>query len=232
LSNFKRADLIIIGLNLLFLAIESLLRNIPGGLGRRLRYSYYKRRLGSCGRRVVIGMNVMIHSPRHVFIGDEVWIDQGVLILAGKISGDRKSFIKKNKQYAFQPGELHIGNRVHIGPQVILQAHGGMAIGSALTVGAGSKLYSLSHHYKNLENPEDDTEFFFGSMVPERNQFLVQGAIVIEDGAAVGLNCILLPGAYVPKGTWLGVGMILRDQVLECDSVYSYEQVLHNKRKK
>jgi len=219
-------------LNFIFVAIESLLRNFPGVLGRKVRYAYYKRRLGACGKGVVIDTNVMIHAPRQVFLGDEVWIDHGVIIFAGKISGERKGLIKSNKQFGFQPGELHIGNQVHVGPQVILQAHGGVEIGNRLTIGAGSKFYSVSHHYKNPQNPDDETEFFFGTMVPAKNQFLIQGAIVVGENAAIGLNCILLPGAYVPKGTWLGVGTILRDEELENDSIYSYDQILKYKKKK
>ncbi len=200
-------------------------------MGRKLRYLYYKRRLGSCGKSVTIDINVVIHSPRQVHIGEYVWIDQGVIILAGKLVGERKIHIKNNKLFPGQPGELHVGSEVHIGPQVILQAHGGIQIGNRLTVAAGSKLYSVSHHYRNIENPQDETTYYFGSMVPKSNQYLVQGAIVVGDDSAVGLNSILLPGSYVPRGTWLAAGTIIRDEELQENSIYYNEQVLHHKNK-
>lgn len=212
--------------------IAAVLRNIPGKVGRKLRYWYYRGRFGSCGKRVVIDRNVFISNPKNVFVGDDVWIDQGVMILAGKPGAGRKLHMKTNAHYRFSPGELHIGNQVHISAQVILQAHGGISIGNQLTIGAGSKIYSLSHHYRNIDDAADQTPYYFGSMVPAANQYMVQGAVVISDKAAVGLNCVLLPGSYIPENTWLGVGMIISNQPLEAGNIYSVEQQHITKKRK
>jgi acetyltransferase-like isoleucine patch superfamily enzyme len=203
---------------------ESYIRNIGGAAGRRLRHWYYNKRLGACGKNVVIDTNVIISDPKNVFIGDNVWIDHGVMILAGAVPEGRKLHAKKNDSYRFQRGQLHIGNEVHIAAFVVLQAHGGISIGNRLTIGAGSKLYSLSHHYRDVTNKENNERFLFGSMVGKDKQFLIEGPIVIEDDSAVGLNCIVLPGAIIPKGTWVGVGAIIKDEKLEPGAIYQVKQ--------
>jgi acetyltransferase-like isoleucine patch superfamily enzyme len=153
-----------------------------------------------------------------------VWIDHHVMIMAGPAKSGRPGHQKNNPAYQFAKGELHIGNDVHIASFVMLQAHGGMSIGNSLTIGAGSKLYSLSHHYRDVENKENLSQYLFGSMVPDSKQYLVESAVVVGNEAAVGLNCILLPGAVIPPETWIGVGMIIGSEKLESNAVYKVKQ--------
>lgn len=210
--------------------VEAMIRNIGGGSGRRIRYWYYSRKLGSCGKNVYIDVNVTLLNPRSIFLGDKVWIDNGAILMAGKPENDRKTDIRTNVHYQYGRGELHIGNEVHIGPQVILQAHGGISIGNKLTIAGGSKIYSLSHHYRNTVDKLDGGNYFFGSMVPSDEQFLIESAVVVKNGAAVGLNCVLLPGAVVPGFTWLGAGIVLKNEKLEEFSIYQIEQNLLKKK--
>lgn len=215
--------------NTLSECIASSIRNVGGGVGRKLRYRFYRKRLGHCGKRVSIDINVVISSPKDIFIGDDVWVDNGAILMAGKASSDRKTDMRENKAYKYQRGQLHIGDQVHIGPQVILQAHGGIDIGNKLTIAGGSKIYTLSHHYRNTIDKADNKKYLFGSMVAADDQFLIEQPVVIGNGAAIGLNCILLPGATVPCFTWLGTGIILGKTLLEQGAVYQVEQTLIRK---
>lgn len=209
---------------------EALIRNIGGSAGRKIRYWYYRKKLGSCGKKVYIDVNVTLLNPRKIFIGDKVWIDNGVILMAGQQSNDRKTAVKTNEHYQYKRGELHIGDEVHIGPQVIIQSHGGCEIGSKLTIGAGSKIYTLSHHYQNILDKTDSERYYFGSMVPSDQQFLIECAVVVKAGSAIGLNCVLLPGAVVPRFTWLGAGIIVKGLKLEEFSTYQIEQQLIKKK--
>lgn len=205
-----------------FLAfIEAMIRNIGGGSGRRIRYWYYHKKLGSCGKGVYIDVNVTLLNPRSIFLGDKVWIDNGAILMAGKSADGRKTDIRTNEQYQYGRGELHIGNEVHIGAQVIIQAHGGCEIGDKLTIGAGSKLYTLSHHYRNTIEKTDTKRYHFGSMVPNDEQFLIESPVVVKSKSAVGLNCLILPGSTIPEGTWLGVGLIIKRNHLMANTVYT-----------
>lgn len=201
--------------------MEALIRNIGGSAGRKIRYWYYRKKLGSCGKQVYIDVNVTLLNPRNIFLGNKVWIDNGAILMAGSPGEGRKTDFRLNNQYTFERGELHIGNEVHIGPQVIIQAHGGCAIGDKLTIGAGSKLYTLSHHYRNTTDNADTKRYHFGSMVPNEEQFLIESPVVVKSKSAVGMNCIVLPGSTIPEGTWLGVGLIVRRNPLVPGAIYT-----------
>lgn len=211
--------------------IESAIRNIDGGVGRKLRYWYYKRRLGGCGKGVQIDTHVVIQNPSRIFIGDKVWIDHHVLLIAGPLNRERKLFSKENPHYKYEKGELHIGAEVHIAPFVILQAHGGIDIGSRLTIAAGSKVYSSSHHYRSLNDDSDTEKYCFGSMVSPDRQFLIEGPVTVGDEAAVGMNCIVLPGSHIPEGTWIGMGMIVKGEEFQPNTIYQLKQEMTSKPK-
>lgn len=200
--------------------IENLLRYIDGPIGVKLRYSYYKNRLGACGKNIIIDTGVFILSPKHVFLKDNIWIDKNVIILAGTSADKRTIKFKDNPKYLFNVGELHIDAEVHIAPNVILQSHGGISVGKRVGIAAGSNLYSLSHHYRNLLNKTDLKKYFFTPMAPAEDQSMISSPIVISDGSAIGLNTVVLPGTVVPKNSWFGVGLTLAGSSYEEDKIY------------
>ncbi len=204
--------------------IESCLRNISGGLGRWMRYHYYKRRLGGCGKNVVFDIGVNIQSPKSVFLADNVWLDNYVIIIAGSANPKNKIKFKENASYQYKIGELHIGKGVHIAPLSVLQTHGGMSIGENTGVASGSKLYTLSHHYRNLNDPNDNGPFYFTPMINSKHQFLISSPIVIGEGCAVGLNCVVLPGTTIPNGTWVGVNTTISGQDLIPNAIYGSDK--------
>jgi galactoside O-acetyltransferase len=191
--------------------IEWLISSLPGPLGTRLRYIYWKCRLASLGEKVRFGVGVRIYSPSWVHIGDYCWIDDYVIIIAGPLHEDgRLVYRKQNSHFRYKEGEVVIGERVHIAPFVLLQGHGGLQIGNCLTIASGSKIYSLSHHYRDLTGlgPPDMVWKFVG-LVPPEQQALICSPVVIGDNAAVGLNSVVLPGSTIGQNAWLGVQSFL-----------------------
>jgi len=194
---------------------EWIVSSLPGALGVALRYFYWKRRLRCVGEGVRIGVGVRIYGPEWVTIGDHCWIDDGVIIIAGP-TADEGRFVhrKDNPKFQFKEGEVVIGARVHIAPFVLLQGHGGLSIGSSLTIAAGAKVYSLSHHYRDLTGRgASDTVWKFVGLVPAEEQALICGPVVIEDNAAVGLNSVVLPGSTIGQNSWLGAMSLLQGEM-------------------
>lgn len=210
--------------------IEGLIRNIGGVIGIKIRYYYYKKRLGGCGKKVVIDIGVVFQSPKDIFIADNVWIDKYVLILAGKPNVNRKIKIKELSAYENKIGEAHIGQGVHIAPFVVVQAHGGILIGDKVGIASGSKLYSLSHHYRNLLDKKDKSQYYFTPMVDENEQSLIAAPIVVGKGCAISLNSIVLPGTIIPDGTWIGTNVTASGIDYSVNSVYYQEQKIFNKQ--
>jgi len=187
----------------------------PEPLGPRWRYAYWKRRLRSLGANVRFGVGVRIYGPDWVSIGDNCWIDDYVIIVAGPVSFAGEHVRRKaNPAFPHREGEVVIGEQVHIAPFVLLQGHGGLSVGNCLTVAAGAKLYSLSHHYRDLtgESPSDVIWKFVG-LAPRAEQSLICAPTVIQDNAAVGLNAVVLPGSTVGRNSWLGAQSLLQGEL-------------------
>ena len=69
-----------------FSILESLIRNISGGLGQRIRYSYYKNRFNWCGTNVKIDEGVIFQNPENIRVGSNVWFLPYSIITAKPIN--------------------------------------------------------------------------------------------------------------------------------------------------
>ncbi len=203
-----------------FPLIESLIRNIGGPLGIKIRFWYYKNRLGACGKGVRISEGVIITSPKNVFLGENVWIDKYAILLAGAPSPSRNYLKKTNSEFPYKEGELHIEKETHIAEFVVLQSHGGMYIKEKTGVASGAKIYTLSHHYRNLNDKQDDEQYCFTPMVSDEEQFLISSPVVIGAKTAVGLNSVVLPGTHIKDGTWLGVNSYIVGKGIDSKAIY------------
>jgi galactoside O-acetyltransferase len=197
--------------------VEAAIGNVPGPLGRRLRHAYYRRRLAHLGKGTVIDCGVRIVNPEWVRIGDNCWIDNYVIILAGPADRNRGAYLRKGEG---REGEVVIGDNFHVAPFVVLQGHGGLLIGNDGTIASGSKVYSLSHHYRNSADPSDRTVYKFSSMSPPGEQSMISATVRIGNNCAVGLNSVLLPGTELENGVWIGCGSVVSGRVA-ADTVHS-----------
>jgi acetyltransferase-like isoleucine patch superfamily enzyme len=177
---------------------------VPGTVGSSLRKFVWRLFLGGMGRRVKIDVGVQFVNPRFIFIGDDSWIDKYAVLIAGPPYEGRRTICRKsNPEFAAKEGELHIGARCHVAPHSLIQAHGGVWIGNELTIASGSRIYSMSHHYRPLNRPQ--TKFYrFSTYAPEEDQALIISPVVIKTGAAVGLNSVVLPGSVIGENSWIG----------------------------
>jgi len=197
----------------LFDPFRTLIVQMEGRLGILLRRFYYRLRLGSMGRGVRIEPGVLIANPGSVHLGDRVWIDRGVMLVAGNNPDDARSHKRLMRGPDVPPGVLRVGSRCHSAAGVVIQGHGGVSIRSDLTIAAESKIYSLSHHYMNPDDPSDTTTYSFVGLVADDRQFMISGPVVVGDNAAVCMNTILLPGSRVGENAWLAAGSVLKGEV-------------------
>lgn len=193
---------------------ESLITEISGPIGRVLRRIYWKQRLGAMGEGCVIEKGVMIQSPEHVYLGDQVWLDTHVQIIAGppRLRGNMRT--KANHGYRGKPGEVHLRGGNHIAPFCILQGHGGIWLGRDVGVAARTSIYTLSNHYR--ASADDDVfpaeyrnAIKFSPFAPEAESALVCGPVVFEDGSGLGLHSVVLPGSTVSRYSWIGTASVV-----------------------
>ena len=190
----------------------------PGPVGNRLRRAFWKRRLGAMGDGCQFGVGVVIGSPDKVFLGDRVWIDNYVHLLAGAPAAGRSMRVKPNPSFRNEVGEIHVGSNTHIAPFCVIQGHGGISIGRDTGVAAHSMLYSLSHHHRAPGVGEEfDGDYAhamkFSPMSLETEQAFVASPVVMEDATALGLGSIMLPGSTLGRYSWIGVHSVVREPV-------------------
>ena len=148
--------------NLFFGLIETLIRNISGPLGLLLRRIYYKIRLKKCGKNFKVSIGVKIINPSKVQVGDNVWLDDYSLIIAGnhKLSGNKKEIFIENNNFKLNKGDVKIGSYIHIAPFCILNGFGaGIHIKDDTTLAAGVKIYSATNTYYKDKNSKDKKKY-------------------------------------------------------------------------
>lgn len=192
------------------------LTTMPGRTGNSLRRAYYKRRLASMGSGVTIDVGAQLINPEYISLGDRCWIDKYTVLLAGPArEGERRLTYRDPQSSDARRGYLDVGENCHIASHCVLNGHGGLSIGNNSTLAAGSVVLSLSHHHRNLNDPEDKFLYRFGSQVPDDEQALISGQVRIEDNAAVGTNSVVLPGSRIGQNSWVGACSLVRGEIPE-----------------
>lgn len=189
---------------------RSVIRNLGGQAGRKLRYMYYSRRLGSCGKNVIIDEGVVLQGLKDIHFGDDVWIDRYCILMAGKVELQAGAKENPNPNYEYEVGELHIGNNVHITPYSLIQAHGGVQIGDNCGTGSGAKIYSLTNLPADSSNPERRVCYSWGGELAQ-----ISAPIVIKDNVGIGLGAVVLPAVTIEKDSFVAPYSIVMSRVKE-----------------
>lgn len=183
----------------------------PGEMGDALRKRYYGKRLRHLGRGARIDIGVQISNPEHVSIGADVWVDKYVVINAGPpTAGGRHLSRRPNPSFGLPEGHVEIGARTHVAPHVVINGHGGVLIQEDCGIAAGSRIYSLSHHHRNPDDPTDTRRYLFTPLAPADLQSLICSPVVIKRRSAIALNCVVLPGATIGEECWVTVGSLVQ----------------------
>jgi acetyltransferase-like isoleucine patch superfamily enzyme len=194
---------------------------LPGAIGVKLRYNYWKKRLKFLGKGVKLDVGTYLQNPQFISIDDNCWIDRNVIIIAGPPGSKRTTYLKTNHEFKENFGEVHIGKNTHVAPNCVLSGIGGLYIGRNCGIASNSTIYSFSHHYRNLIDKEDLSQYSFTPLARLDQQAMILGPVVIEDYCAVGLNSTLLPGTLLKKGTWVSSGSVISGEYPEQTLVFS-----------
>jgi len=179
--------------------VETLIRNISGGLGQRIRFFYYSRRFRICGSNVRIDEGVIIQNPESIEVGSNVWI-LSFSVITGRgndtILANRIVRSRRGNQPPLRSGNpdciLRIGDQTSIGLYNIIQGYGGLTIGRRVTTSARVSIYSFSHLASDPEQPELVT--YANSMVDDAPVACIASPITIADGVWLGLASSVFGG--------------------------------------
>ena len=194
---------------------------LPGEVGLALRTRHWGKRLGHLGRDVRIDTGVYFQNPGFIHIGDNCWIDRGVMILAGLDRSSREKISLKNRDFKGEPGVVHIGRNTHVGPGCIISGiSAGVYISDDCGFSANCRLYAFSHHYRSKKHPEN-SEIHFGPMVSHDRQCLIEGPIFLGENTGVALNSVLLPGASIPGNCFIAINSVVGPGRFKPNSIIS-----------
>lgn len=153
----------------------------PGQTGKKLRQSYYRRKMKHLGKDVRIDPGVHFQHPELITIGDNCWIEFGTVLLADKPSPTPPFRLLRGKNQEFE-GEIIIGNHAHIAPYSVISGMGGLKIGDNVSIGSKSSIYTYTR-------------------ITRKPHVLYSGGMVIEDEVVIGTNSTLIGVSLLEKGS-------------------------------
>ena len=166
---------------------EGLIRNIPGAIGFKLRYYYYKIICKKIGKNVLIDVGVILNGPANISIDDYTWIDSYCIINA-------------------MLGEVRVGKRIHISSFVIIGSREPVIIEDYVAIGASSKIYSNSQTVmpgKRMSGP----------MIPEEDKAFYTAPVYLRKDSFLGANVVVLPGVEIGEGAVVAANSLVTKSV-------------------
>jgi len=188
--------------------LTTLLAPLPGAIGFFLRKLFYSKLLGEIGRNSVIGKSVTLRHPHKIKIGQNVIIDDYVVLDAkgdenlGIVIGD-DVIIGRGTVISCKNGNIYIGNRTNIAMQCFIQSAKEVFIGKNVLFSAYVYLIGGGDH----ETYRTD--------IPIISQGQVVRGIHIQDNCLIGAGAKIQDGVVIGRDSIIGTGSVVLKSVPE-----------------
>jgi len=185
--------------------IVTLTQGCPGALGLALRKALYPSLLGSCGRNVVFGQNVVLRHPHKIHVGDDVVIDDNCLIDA---KGESNAGIRigsgvligRNSILSCKNGDIELADGANVGFNCEIFSASRVRIGANVLMAAYSYVIGGDHDFSDASRP-----------VLEQTRR--SAGVSVGDGAWIGAGAKILDGVNVGEGAIIGAAAVVREDV-------------------
>ncbi len=177
---------------------------VPGALGLWLRKVLYPTVLGSVGRGVLFGRNVLLRHPRKIAIGDGTVVDDGCLLDAKGESNrgitiGRGCFLGRNTAVYCKDGDIVIEDGANIGMNCVLSSLKRLVVGRESLIAADCYLVSGGgYDYTQGE----------GKIIDQAGDF-TNNPVEIGANSWIGAKAVVLDGASVGEGSVVGAGAVV-----------------------
>ena len=176
-----------------------------GAFGLALRKALYPALLGSCGRNVVFGQNVVLRHPHKIRIADNVVIDDNCLLDA---KGERNRgitigsgvFVGRNTILSCKDGDIELANGANIGFNCELFSASRVTVGRDVLMAAYTYVIGGDHDFSD----------------PSKSvlaQTRTSAGVAIGDGVWIGAGAKILDGVTLGDHAVIGAGAVVRESV-------------------
>ena len=210
-SRAKYAELVVgrpgLGALLKHELIVSLAQARVGAWGLALRKALYPWLLGSCGRNVVFGQNVVLRHPHKIHIGSNVVVDDNCLLDAkgesnrGIRIGDGV-FIGRNTILSCKNGDIDIADRANIGFNCEIFSASRVRVGKDILIAAYTYLVGGDHLYDRID-------------IPVLQQGRTAKGIDVGDGTWLGTHVVVTDGSTIGRDVIIGAGAVVVGEIPE-----------------
>lgn len=184
-----------------FECIITLFSALPGALGLVLRSKFFPKILGRVGRNVTFGTNVVLRHPHKIHLGDNVVIDDNVVLDAkgtdnkGIFIGDG-AFVGRNTILSCKNGDIYLDAKANLGFNCEIFSANEVRVGKNTLMAAYCYLVGGTHTFVRTDIPMLFQEREARGIRVGDNAWL--GAhVVVFDGTRIGDECVIGAGAVV-----------------------------------
>jgi acetyltransferase-like isoleucine patch superfamily enzyme len=182
-------------------------QHVPGALGLALRKTLYPLLLGSCGRNVIFGQNVVLRHPHKIHIGDNVMIDDNCLLDAKGttnrgITIGSGVFVGRNSILSSKNGDIDLADGVNIGFNCEVFS------ASTVTIGRDTLLAAYCYVIGGDHDWSDPAQ----SVLAQSRK---SDGVRIGAGAWLGAGAKVLDGVSIGDRAVIGAGAVVKDAVPE-----------------
>ncbi|HEY7289032.1 MAG TPA: acyltransferase [Vicinamibacterales bacterium] len=208
-SREKYAELVVgrpgLGALIQYEAVLMLSQARAGALGLALRKALYPLLLGSCGRNVVFGQNVVLRHPHKIHIGSDVVVDDNCLLDAKGTSNQgirigSGVFIGRNTILSCKNGDIELADGANLGFNCEVFSASRVTIGRNALLAAYAYVIGGDHDFSDpslsvLDQPRTST------------------GVVLGDGVWLGAGAKVLDGVQLGDHAVIGAGAVVREAV-------------------
>ena len=176
---------------------------VPGALGLVLRRVAYPWLLGSSGRNVTFGHGVVLRHPHKVRLGDDVVVDDLVVLDAKGTSNEgirvgNGVFLGRGTILSCKDGDIVLGDHVNIGFQSEIFSGSSVRVGRHGLFAAYTYLVGGGHEFDRAGVPVLEQGRTSRGIVLGENVWLGTGSKVL-DGVTIGRDVVVGANAVVTE---------------------------------
>jgi acetyltransferase-like isoleucine patch superfamily enzyme len=197
----------------------TVLAPMTGAAGLFLRKLMFPALFKKVGSGVVWGRDLSLRHPAFIQVGDRTGIDDNCMLDARgggeqglQIGAD--VLIARDTIIQCKTGPISIGDRCTIGSQTQLSSVSGIHLGQAVMVGGQCYLGGGRYHIEDRKTPMMDQGLYS------------KGPVVIEDDVWIGAGVTILDGARIGRGSVIGSGAVIRENIPPFSVVTPYQKLV------